>query len=147
MVSLVGVGLSLFGLLVTVACHLIISIIDLKLNKPIAITSELNHFSIMSQQFLNLTTTWCLSLVAMNVFYIVMATYSDRADSYENLNGEMKGSCIFIGVMLHYFLLASFFFSLSISIIKYLISFSLRYYSHVYLKAVLFSFGIIPLFI
>lgn len=141
-VSLIGISLSLFGLSLTIGFSFLISFIDSRSDQNRTTIVNLNQYQlsrhIMSKQLLHLITIWCFSLVGMNVFYIVMSSVGNSASSYEALK---TGSCIVIGVMLHYFLLASFFFSLSISILLYLTAFILRSYSNVFSKACAFSLG------
>ncbi len=144
-ISLVGISFSLFGLLITIGYDLLVSFFESNSDELHREKQNPNSFlsqhAIMFKQFLNIITTWCFSLVGMNIFYIVMASISNSANSYDELMSSKKSICIFTGVMLHYFLLSSFFFSLSISILQYLILYNIKLYGYIYLKAFLFSFG------
>ena len=94
----------------------------------------------MSNEFLKLITTWCLSLLIMDLVYVALASYSFNNAALSELLTVQNQSCIAIGVLLHYFLLASFCFSLSITIIQYFIfSKSFEIYKFIYLKAMAFS--------
>ena len=145
-ISLVGISLSLFGLLITIGYDLLIYFFNKNSQENQRIKHNpnifLSQYAKMSKQLLNLITTWCVCLAGLDVFYIVMASISSNANSYDELMSSKKNACIFTGAMLHFFLLSSFFFSLSISIIQYLILFNIHIYTYIYLKAVLFSFGI-----
>ena len=144
-VSIVGVSLSMIGLLISIFYDLTISfsskseVNNLTRNET---NKLLNQYASMSKQFLNLIITWCFTMLAMNIFYIVFAVVSNKPSTYEELKTQYKTTCITIGVFLHYFLLCNFFFSLSITVIQYIIF--VRFgtlIKYVYLKAVIFSFG------
>jgi hypothetical protein len=102
----------------------------------------MRQYQRMSQQYLKIITTWCLSLLIMNCVYIAFSFYKFDNDSIENISDSNRSSCIAIGVLLHYFLLVSFFFSLSITVLQYYIIYKcFKIIRFVYLKAFVFSFG------
>ena len=79
----------------------------------------------------------------MNILYIVFTFFTIDEKTVDDLSDSKKRSCIAIGVLLHYTLLASFFFTLSITITQYFIFYkSFKIYSNIYLKSILFSFGL-----
>ena len=77
----------------------------------------------MSNQFLRIITTWCISLLFMNAAYLAFTFFDFSVDSIEDLTAQQTNSCIAIGVLLHFFLIASFCFALTISFIQYFIFF------------------------
>ena len=98
-----------------------------------------NGYRSMSNQFLKVITTWCFSLLAMNTVYLAFNFF----DFKDNMSGGEKASCIAISVVLHFFLICSFCFALTISIIQYFIFFkSFTVVKFIYIKAVAFSLGI-----
>lgn len=101
------------------------------------------EYTSMSNQFLKVITTWCFSLLAMNGAYLAFAFFDFTETSASEMTTIKKNSCIAIAVILHYFLLSSFCFALSISVIQYFIFFkSFKIFKHIYIKAVTFSLGI-----
>ena len=97
------------------------------------------QYSQMSNQFLKIITTWCLSLLIMNGAYLAF-TFFDFNVEIDQMTTYQKNSCIVIGVFLHFFLIASFCFALCISIIQYFIFYkSFKIFKFIYIKAVLFS--------
>jgi hypothetical protein len=99
-----------------------------------------NYFE-MSKQYLKCITTWCFSLAFMDIMYLVFQFHT--INDLNSLNSNEINSCITIGVLLHFSLLSSFFFSLSICAIQYfLFNKCFKVYKFIYLKAILFSFGI-----
>lgn len=100
------------------------------------------EYTSMSNQFLKVITTWCFSLLAMNAAYLAFAFFDFSETKASEMTTAKKNSCIAIAVILHYFLLSSFCFALSISIIQYFIFFkSFKIFKHIYVKAVAFSLG------
>jgi hypothetical protein len=93
-------------------------------------------YSDMSKQYLKLITMWCLSIFCMNIFYIAFSFFKfDDAT-----NAGTRASCIVIGVFLHYFLIMSFCFSFTISVVQYIILCrSFKIYKYILLKAIIFS--------
>jgi hypothetical protein len=144
-VSLVGIALSMVGLLVSIFYDLTISFMSKsETNKLTANASNqlLSQCASMSKQFLSVITTWCFSILAMNVFYIVFAVVSNKPSTYDELKTQYKTTCITVGVFLHYFLLSSFFFSFSITVVQYILLVKMgTFIKYIYWKAVVFSFG------
>ena len=86
----------------------------------------------------------------MNCTYIAFATFNFSYEqkktslnqTVEELSQSKRASCISIGVILHYFLLSSFFFSFSITFLQFFIFYrSFKIIRFVLLKASLFSFS------
>ena len=104
----------------------------------------LEAYADMSKQYLKLITVWCVNLLLMNCFYIAFSLYKiDDVSSINELSNSRKASCIAIGVLLHYFLLCSFLFSLTISIVQYIILCrSFKVYKHILIKAIVFSISL-----
>ena len=95
-----------------------------------------------SRQYLKIITTWCFTIFALDSVYIGFSFYGFNGSAASSLTTSQRNSCITIGVLLHYFLLTTFFFSLSITIIQYLIFYhSFKIFKFIYLKAAGFSFG------
>lgn len=141
-ISLVGSCLSIFGLLITIVYDLGISLIP---NSKSENSNQKSEFQLMYNQKLKLITTWCFVLLIMNAFYIAFAYVSSNAQSYNELNTKSRDVCISIGVILHFSLLSSFFFSFLITLLYYVLFFFNipRYYKHIYLKGIALSFGIL----
>jgi hypothetical protein len=100
-------------------------------------------YASMSKQYLRLVTTWCFSILFMNCFYIAFSLFKFD-DDVKNMDSSRKASCIAIGVFLHYFLLMSFCFSFTISVVQYIILCrSFKIYKHILLKAIVFSLGML----
>jgi len=98
----------------------------------------MKQYSDMSQQFLKVITTWCLTLLIMNCSYIAFNFF--EITDIDEMTTSQQNSCIAIGVFLHFFLIASFCLAMSISIIQYFIFFkSFKIFKFIYLKAFLFS--------
>ena len=120
----------------------------------------MEQFSSMSKQYLQIITAWCTCLLIMNCVYIAFAffdfeknsspTYSNNDDSENHVNwldsvsSQKKSSCIAIGVLMHYFLLCSFCFSMCITLIQFFIVYrSFSIFNWLFLKSSIFSFGIL----
>ncbi len=138
-VSIIGVVLSMLGLLITIIYDICLTFHPaLKEAKSTRSEFMKNHLK-TTNQFLKLLTTWCLILLILNVVYIVFATY-DLASIKTNLT--VKNSCIAIGVLLHYFLICAFCFSLTITSIQYvMVNKTFKIIKFIYLKSTIFSFG------
>lgn len=94
----------------------------------------------MSNQFLRIITTWCISLLIMNGAYIAFTFFDFNGAEIDEMKTSQRNSCIIIGVFLHFFLIASFCFALCISIVQYFIFYkSFKIFKFIYLKAVMFS--------
>ena len=97
----------------------------------------------MTNEYLKIITFWCVSLLLMDSLYLSFAFFNFDQPT----TNSMRGSCIAIGVLLHYFLLSTFCFSLCISTIQYLIFYKIpKIRKFLLLKSIIFSFGfpIIP---
>ena len=103
----------------------------------------MEHFSSMSKQYLQIITAWCFCLLVMNCLYIAFSFFDfGDATSVSELSDQKKSSCISIGVLLHYFLLCSFCFSMCITLIQFFIVYrSFTIFRFLFLKSSLFSFG------
>jgi hypothetical protein len=89
----------------------------------------------MSNQFLRLLTTWCFTILILDATYLAFTFFN-----YNNLSDSNRSSCIAIAVIMHFFLICSFCFSLSITIIQYFIFYkSFKIFKFIYWKAVSFS--------
>jgi hypothetical protein len=111
-------------------------------------TNFLDQYYIMSKQYLRIVIIWCFTILVMNSTYIAFSVF-DFGDvvSIDDMSSSKKASCISIGVILHFFLLSSFCFSFSITILQFCIFYrSFKVIKFVLLKAAAFSFGI-PLLI
>ncbi len=141
-VSIIGVCFSLIGLSITIFYDLCITFLPkskietyLQTSKSLLMTDYAN----MSRQYLKIITTWCLTIFAMDSVYIAFTFYNFKSTT---LTTSQTNSCITIGVLLHYFMLSTFFYSLTITIIQYLIFYhSFKIFKYVYLKATVFSLG------
>ena len=111
----------------------------------VRISSLMEQYAKMSKQYLKIITVWCTSLLVMNCVYIAFALFKfDDVINVNDLSEYKKSSCIAIGVLLHYFLLASFCFTFTITLIQYFIVYkSFKIFNYIFLKSLLFSFGII----
>lgn len=102
-------------------------------------SSLMDQYSSMSKQYLKIISCWCLTLLIMNCVYIAFSLFKFED---VDINEQKKSSCIAIGVLLHYFLLCSFCFSLCITIIQFFIIYkSFKVFRFLFIKASLFSFG------
>jgi len=124
----------------------------------------MEHYTSMSKSYLKIITLWCTCLLIMNCVYIAFAffdfersstdanssedtTNTNNVNWLDSVSNEKKSSCIAIGVLMHYFLLCSFCFSLCITLIQFFIVYrSFSIFNWLFLKSSLFSFGIIFLF-
>ena len=101
----------------------------------------IEQYSEMSKQYLKTITTWCSTLLIMNIFYVAFTFFT--FDSIYEMTSKQKNSCIAISVILHFTLLASFLFTFTITITQYLIFFkNFLIYSQIFLKSCSFSYGI-----
>lgn len=98
-----------------------------------------NH---MSRQLMNVITTWFFVLLTLDCVYLAFAFFDFDAASGKDLSEHKINMCIFIGVLLHFFLICSFCLALSISFLQYYLYFkSFRMLKFIFLKAIVFSFG------
>ena len=103
-------------------------------------TFLMKQYTNMSNQFLKLITTWCFSLLSMDIVYLAFTFF--KFDSANSLTASERNGCIAIGVLLHFFLICSFCFSLSITSIQYFIFHkSFKIFKFIYVKAATFSLG------
>jgi hypothetical protein len=101
----------------------------------------IEQYSEMSKQYLKTITTWCSTLLIMNIFYVAFTFFT--FDSIYEMTSNQKSSCIAIGVILHFTLLSSFLFTFTITITQYLIFFkNFLIYSQIFPKSCSFSYGI-----
>jgi hypothetical protein len=101
----------------------------------------LEAYENMSKQYLKLITSWCISILLMNCFYIVFSLYKiDDVANVKDLDSGRQATCIAIGVILHYFLLSSFCFSFAISVVQYVILCrSFKIYKYILFKSIIFA--------
>ena len=100
---------------------------------------SLKKYSGMTNEYLKIITFWCISLLLMDSMYLAFAFFKFDDTTIDS----MSGSCIAIGVLLHYFLLSSFCFSLCITTIQYLLFYKIpKIRKFLLLKSILFSFGL-----
>lgn len=143
-VSLVCVLLSMVGILITIIYDLCIKFWPRsKLEQPVRVPrtdSEIrNH---MSRQLMSVITTWFFSLLLLDSVYLAFTFFDFGQATHDSLAASMLDACISIGVLLHFFLLCSFFLSLSISFLQYYLYFkSFRMLKCIYTKAIVFSLG------
>ncbi|CAF1044931.1 unnamed protein product [Brachionus calyciflorus] len=144
-VSIIGVSLSIIGLLITFGNDLVLKI------KSIALRHRMNQenpfmkqYVGMSKDFLNIFSTWCLTLLIMNCVYLGFTFFKfEQVDT----NLTTRASCITIGVLLHFFLLSSFCLSFCLNFIQFLIIYkSFKVFRYLFLISTTISFGI-PLLI
>lgn len=88
----------------------------------------------MIKEYLVIFLIWCISLLFMNVSFILFCFIKREND----LIDTPFNKCIIIGPVLHFFLLNTFFLSIAISIIQFLLIFkNLNSYNYLILKTLL----------
>ena len=143
-VSIIGVCLSIVGLAITMLYDLCISFLPKSKIETYLQSSKsylMNQYASMSRQYLKIITTWCFTIFALDTVYIGFTFFDFKnVTSIDDMTKGQQSSCIAIGVLLHFFLLCTFFFSLSITIIQYLLFYkSFTVFRFLYLKAISFS--------
>ncbi|RNA36634.1 G-coupled receptor -like protein [Brachionus plicatilis] len=132
----VGNFMSMLGLLCTIAVYLSDKIKRLKHQR---FNSNENRFKLMFDYYIEILICLSISLFLLNLFYVIFSFL--KWD-------ENSNSCMTIGVLLHYFLLGSFSWMLSLSILQYFtfnrIFVTIQNY---FIKALIFSLGapVIPI--
>ena len=125
-------------------------------SKALSTNELMSHYSTMSKEYLQIITAFCLCLLIMNCVYIAFALFDIDKGLIVNTNqtsattsttaivsNERKSSCIAIGVLMHYFLLASFCFSSCITLIQFFIVYrSFSIFRWLFIKSSVFSFGV-----
>jgi hypothetical protein len=107
----------------------------------------IDRYTNMSKQYLKTITTWSITLLAMNVMYLAFSFFHFETNSAGELLESEQGSCIAIGIMLHYSLLSIFCFTFAITFSQFLIFYkSFVVYSNIHLKSIAFSYGKIQKF-
>lgn len=103
----------------------------------------MEKYTKMSNDYLKMITAWCFSLLVMNCVYIAFSFFK-----FEDIDVKesRRASCIAIGVLMHYFLLSSFCFSVCITLVQFLIVYkSFKVFRFIFIKALAFSYGKINL--
>lgn len=100
----------------------------------------MEQYAAMSKQYLKIVIAWCFSLLMMNCTFLAFTFY--KIDQVATMTESQKGSCIAIGVLLHYSLVASFCFSFCITLVQFLIIYkSFKIFKQIFLKSLVFSMG------
>ena len=95
--------------------------------------SKLNQHSFMFDHYIEILVSLSLSLLSMNIAYIVFSLISWSTQEV---------LCVVFGALLHYFLICSFCWMLSLAILQYLMFVKVFVMvNKFYLKATLFSMG------
>lgn len=104
----------------------------------------MEQYALMSKQYLKIVIVWCCSLLMMNCMFLAFTFYKiDQVATISDLSDSQESSCIAIGVLLHYSLIASFCFSFCITLVQFLIIYkSFKVFKFIFLKSLVFSLGI-----
>ena len=105
--------------------------------KNVSSHNSLNHTK-MTNDFVKVVTVWSAFLLAMNTVYLAFAFFKIDQNNLQ----YKRISCITIGVLLHFFLIASFSLSSVITIVQYIFLNRVFYIIHNLLaKSIVFSLG------
>lgn len=143
-VSIIGTCVSLLGVSITIFYDICITFLPTSKIETYLRSSK-SYLMIqqdsMGKQFLKLITTWCVSIFALDSVYIGF-TFTNYNGTISQMEESQKSSCIAIGALMHFFLLCSFFFSFSITFVKYLFdSKPFKIFKFIWLKAFAISIG------
>ncbi|RNA17969.1 adhesion G- coupled receptor G7 [Brachionus plicatilis] len=118
--SIVGISFSILGLLITILNEFLLIINPSRFGK--ISSGVLTRQRQMIKEYLFLFIIWCISLLIMNIIYIIFGFTKREYDFFPNRNDPDLSitKCMVIGPLLHFFLLNSFCLSISISIIQFL---------------------------
>ncbi|RNA17968.1 G-coupled receptor -like protein [Brachionus plicatilis] len=122
-VSICGICLSIFGLTITIGFDILIKILPSRFHRKIK-SPGLENEKKIGKNYLILFRLWCLTLLVMNVIYLLFSFTKHEFDLYpfrKELDSKLS-KCIAVGALFHFFLLSSFCFSASISYIQFLIA-------------------------
>ena len=86
---------------------------------------NLLRFTGMHYHYHKLLIVLCLNLLLFNVFYIIFTASSDtnfpNRTNGTNFNANQLNWCESVGILLHFFLISSFFLMSAMSILRYLL--------------------------